>query len=168
MAPFTGATVCHKYLGGTRGSSKTRTGMATPPPVPPATCVPVGCAKRLPPTPPPVAATAAVASNRELLKLAKALLDGCAVQSEEVVLRLEGADVAVRPQYISRPHNAVTKQGGEEVFLAEGRKLARAFGVAVTSDAELARWGYAAWRIPPYTVPPGGVEPEQAEYSRAA
>ena len=134
---------------------------------PPVTCVPVGCAKRLPTTPPPVAASAAVATNRELLKVAKALLDGCAVQMEEVRLSLEGADVAMRPQYISRPHNAVAKQGGEAVFWAEARKLARAFGVVPTSDAELARWGYAAWRIPPYALPPSGAEPEEAEYSRA-
>lgn len=102
----------------------------------------------------------------------KALLEGCAARQEEVRVSLgeggEGATVAVRPQYISRPHKAVTRQGGEAAFWAEARKLAHAFGVVPANEVELVRWGYAAWRIPTYALPPPGVEPdENAEYSRA-
>ena len=82
---------------------------------------------------------------------------------------MDGATLAFRPQYISRPHTAVMKQGGETAFWAEARKLAHAFGVVPANQRELARWGYAAWRIPAYaesSLPPDA-EADEAEYSRA-
>jgi hypothetical protein len=131
-------------------------------------CVPVGCARLAPATPPP-AAGAADASFHDVLKLAKALLAGCASRKEEVRVSMDGATIAICPQYISCPHRAVMKQGGEAAFWAEARKLAHAFGVVPANQSELALWGYAAFRIPSYgesSLPPGA-EPDEAEYSRA-
>jgi hypothetical protein len=131
--------------------------MAASATTPQVTLVPVGCAARcVPPEPPAVdaAITTVCASSLDILKLARAMLDGCAQQKEVVRVPLGAAAVVeFRPLYFSRPHKAIVKQGGEAAFRNEARKLAHAFGVVPTDDAELARWGYAAWRIPAYSVP---------------
>jgi hypothetical protein len=145
--------------------------MAASATTPQVTLVPVGCAARcVPPEPPAVdaAITTVCVSSLDILKLAKAMLDGCAQQKEVVRVTLgAAAAVEVRPLYVSRPHKAIVKQGGEAAFWAEAGKLARAFGVVPATEVELARWGYAAWRIPAYAVPPPGtVSEDGAEYSR--
>jgi len=131
------------------------------------TCVAVGSPKNAPSAALPTPARAAEVSPREVMKLAKALLDGCAAQHAEFRAALAGATLVVRPQYTSRVHNAVAKLGGETAFWAEARALARACGVAPADDIELARWAYAAWRIPPYSLPPPTTADPDAENSRA-
>jgi hypothetical protein len=46
--------------------------------------------------------------------------------------------------------------------------LASSFGAKPVVESELARWGYAEWRIPPYIMPTAPAdEREEGEYSYA-
>jgi hypothetical protein len=102
------------------------------------------------------------------MKLAKTLLDGCAARHGELQINLGPATLVARPQYASRVHTAVLKQGGEAAFWAKAHALAASCGVTPASQAELQRWGYAAWRIPPFELPPPAhANPDNGDHSAA-
>jgi len=127
----------------------------------------MGTARLAPAKPPPPAATADV-STSDVYKLAVALLEGCATRSREIRVALDGADLVVRPAHFSNNRSANETLGGPAAFQSAGHKLAASFGVVPASKPEVARWAYAAWRIPHYRaehLPPETVEEEGGEYS---
>ena len=114
--------------------------------------VPLGCA-RLAPAEPHTEATVNV-TYQDILKLARVLLDGCAQRKEEIAVVFAGqGSLIVKPDYMLRPHKAVQELGGLSQFYTAAWSLASSFGAKPGTESELARWGYAEWRIPPSAVP---------------
>jgi hypothetical protein len=111
--------------------------------------------------------TAADLTPRQVMKLAKCLLDGCAARHGELKINLGIVMFVARPQYASRVNTAVLKQGGEAAFWAKAHALAASCGVTPATQAELRRWGYADWRIPPFVLPPPVRESPGGDHSAA-
>ena len=129
--------------------------------------VPLGCA-RLAPAEPQTEATIDV-TYQDILKLARVLLDGCAQKKEKIAVVFAGqGSLTLKPDYMLRPHKAVQELGGLPQFYTAASSLASSFGAKPVGESELARWGYAEWRIPPYTMPKAPAdEKEDGEYSYA-